>query len=393
MNRLTQLKDKSEYTIPVKKLLRVMSYDPDKIRLFGSYTYKSQPYPGDIDGGEEFIECCGTDEAVKKSAKKIQIIVQKLIEAPGYFFADFKAGLDPMYYIDIGKFTGKKIKGYNGKKIRNLLHAQAEEGLLTNKEFIERLNNASDNPTLSQWEKLDELLKDKYRVKWTYKELLAGVKELPGNRVMPLSNALKYQTNIRLDVFAPLYGKYIEASNFIIIEEIDKNGNVKYVNFRDRDIIDDLKEDVEKYAFSPYSFKPLKMAKRMWSIARLSKNNTIVKKILPLLRSSVAVLGQINSEIETLVKMLPFKLPADTYEIIVEQVDGFKDRLSSIIDFKVDVSETLNEIVDKLLHKNVKASINMLKDLKKYFMGIINENTIAYMTSKKLFPPPKQFLP
>ncbi len=399
MSILTRLKDPKQYTLPVKKLLKVISYDKEKIHPFGSFTYRSQPYPGDIDSGEEFIECCGQQDAITQIAKKIQRIIKKVLNAEGFYFADFKAGIDPLYFINIGYYDQDKLYNFNPEKILLSFTEQYKNGLLTKQEFKERKNLVDaiiDKHSRDDWENLDDLVKDKYRIKWTADELIKGKKELPGERIVKLEDTLLDKTNIRLDVFAPLYGKYLEVSNFILADEINKKGDFKPLNYKFSDMIEDLKKDIEKYSFSPSLFKPLKVAKRMWSVARLTKNLRVVEKLLPLLRSSAALLSQVSSELETISKMLHLKLPKKTIQILIQQVDEFRNRLANIIDIDLDqdeISNKLNSIISSIKNKKYNNASKKLKKLKSYFQQLSNEYSLSFMRDIGMFPPPAIFLP
>lgn len=392
-SKLVQIKNNKSFSQSVQKLYHSLTYDPKNAIVFGTYVYRAQPYPGDVDMAEVFTECCTTEQLGESIALKIKKIIKKFLSNKEYFFADFKAGIDNKYYIFIGKFDVYGLSGYDPIKIRLELNKQLKDKYLTRKEFQERIVLVKDKITFDEWEELDELLKKKYRIKWNPKEIMAGKKILPNNRCITLASVIPHNTNIRIDTFVPIDGKYIEASNFIVPQLVDNKGNSKYTNSNyEIDLPISLSDDIFKYAFSKKNFNPLKMAKRMWSFARITKNNNIVEKLIPLLRSDTAMIGQIISEMNAIIGMME-NVPKLPIKKLLQQIDNIKARLGGILEF--NISNEIYEIFDSILI-NYKPSkrldfANKLKEIVGYFKKIRNEYSLSYLQNIGLYPPPKEF--
>jgi hypothetical protein len=125
--RLNRKKVLSSYSLPEKEAISLVTFDPDVVPV-GSFSYAAQKYPGDIDimeiikvsdnlmGNKQLPgniqEARSVEHASKKIAKDIQKIVLK-IEKRGYYFADFKAGLDDeengLHWTKQEVLEGKKL--------------------------------------------------------------------------------------------------------------------------------------------------------------------------------------------------------------------------------------------------------------------------------------------
>jgi len=213
---------------------------------------------------------------------------------------------------------------------------------------------------------------------WSPEEILAE-KNKHGE---PLSFAISQKNIVKVDIIAPLNGRYIEASAFYILKS--KEG---YINITDdyfKQFANSLLVDIQEYKIT----KPFKAVKRTWSLGRLKKNESILRCLLPLVRSSVAKLAVINADLETLILLLEHnnKLNID---FILDEVSNFKERLSSLIDLKIDTDKTsiaINNII--LLFQNYKTVnneenkknlIHNIKYFHNYLLSVINSETTEYL--------------
>jgi hypothetical protein len=58
-------KSYDSFSNPIKEGIELISIEPHKAIPFGSFVYKAQPFPGDIDLNESFRACCSEDEVIK----------------------------------------------------------------------------------------------------------------------------------------------------------------------------------------------------------------------------------------------------------------------------------------------------------------------------------------
>lgn len=384
----------SSYSKPVKNIIRLLSINYDGSKPFGSFSYKDQKYPSDIDLIEVVRDCCTKDKVVNLVEGAIKNMVKLINKSDDTYLGDVKAGIDQPYNIDIGTFINDKLEGYNMDKIIQQIIQLNKKKLLSDEETTKMLLLVKHRPTYDEFQELFNMLRKHFIIRWTDKELLKGYKILPGNRKKLLKDALEDKTKLKVDVWAPINGRYIESTNFIILVEEDKDGNQKLINYDCVDIPSDLRLEIDKLSHK-YYFKPFKMVKRMWALARLIKDNDMLEILTPLLGSNIGVFYQISSEIETLILMLE-TLKKPPLEFMMKQIDEFKARLAYVNDIPFDeplVDELIDSITKYYKKLDKEKLIELLEHTKMYFKDIINKNTMNYLKKNKLFPPPMEYLP
>ena len=87
-----------------------------------------------------------------------------------------------------------------------------------------------------------------------------------------------------------------------------------------------LLEDVRKYSTEEF-YSPLKLAKRLWALSRVTDCYNMLEAINPLLGSDVAALNQVVADVETLNLILPYELEDEQITNIISEVMGFHKRL------------------------------------------------------------------
>lgn len=198
---------------------------------------------------------------------------------------------------------------------------------------------------------------------------------------------------IKLDIIAPYDGRYVEMSTFFVLKSINTYINVE------SDYFDTFKQslltDIAKYQDA----KPFKAVKRVWSLARITNGDKIMESLKNLIKSNVSLLSQINADVETLILLLEHKSDYKTNFVLAE-LDGFKEKLSTVLDIQID-NEKINLMIDniKLLYKfsedkNVDEShvlIDNLTRLHNHLLKIINRETNEYLRNANFkFPVEKE---
>lgn len=404
---LVEEKLPDSYTKNVKKNIKIISYNPDAINVYGSYKYRSQPFPGDIDISEEIIACCNSEEAKKKVPKYLSNIVKRIIRTKGNFIGDVKAGINKMFVIPHGYKKGRAIYEFNTTKFLEDIEELYGLKMLDKKQYDKLKSYAVIGISVDLWRELDEEIRLLYVLRWTVPEIVKGEKQLPGGLVMKWEDAVmqpyvayygNYINNsVKIDMWAPVGGRYIEVTNFFFIYEQDNKGKIKWVNI-DKDyynkLADSLRGEVEKY-YSKQFYKPFKMAKRMYSLARIEKiNGHDVRNLVKLFRSDVGKINQVISDIDTAITMTE-KVDKLPMAYLMNEIDEFRQRLSSVIDVDID-SETVNKPIERLLNNNKhtrKDMIDVLTKIMKYLKSLVQKATEEYLHSIGLLPPPFYYLP
>ena len=298
------------------------------------------------------------------------------------YMADFKAGLDDRYNIEyIGTIDkNNHVTEYDADKIKQQFIKLKEDSLLHKKEFLVGLELIKDNPTKKEWDALYEYIKSLYIVRWDLEDLLLGYKILRPNtsqeKKLKLEDAIQSKSTCKLDLWAPIDGRYIEITNFLVFIYVDDKGEEHIINMNIEDYILSLVKDLKKYG-SEETKNYLKYAKRLWSLANTLEEKKKLKKIFPLFSSGAAILYQISAEIEVLINILKevedkpltkkqlkkqnklvtkklrrtmeMNLHETPIPIIIKQIENFKSRIGLVYEH-FDESQTVFNLINNITH-------------------------------------------
>lgn len=212
---------------------------------------------------------------------------------------------------------------------------------------------------------------------WTVEEIMNEQ-----NGQLKLFDACFIKDVIKLDIIGPYDNRYLEMSTFFILKSINE-----YINVTN-DYFDNFKKsllvDIEHYKGT----KPFKAVKRVWSLSTISKDDKTLDMLQELIKSNIALIAQVNADVETIILLLEHGSKFDL-KFLLGELDGFKDRLSNILDVSIDF-EKINLMLDNIkllfmfrnlsedLNDNVMNSLIKLHD---YLLSIINKETLEYLNS------------
>lgn len=368
-------------------IIDLITVDPETFPV-GSFRYRAHRYPGDIDIFEKVRACCTEETAKKKIVRDIQKIALKIANArkKGVFLGDFKAGIDERFKIDIGDVDNGVVKGYDGFQVRRKIRNLYDEDLLSDSEYrklmdlapkidTEEVNDTRKNVgdvgdigdvgdvgdvenvgddhnesiTVGEWENLNNELRKYYIVRWDLDELIDGVKVLKGDKILLLGDALTSNSIVKLDIWAPIKGRYNEITNFFLLILQNSDGTEAVLNANLGDRIKQLDKDIHKYS-SPEHRNSLKLAKRLWNKALTTKDEKLYDTLYPLFDSDAAMLNQIGSEAEVIQNMLE-GLPIEEIPIktLIKQIDGFKERIMNTLEIQFNTKpffKIINSIIN-----------------------------------------------
>ncbi len=208
---------------------------------------------------------------------------------------------------------------------------------------------------------------------WTVEQIMEGT-----NNGLGLNFACKIKDVVKLDLIAPYEGRYVEMSTFYILK-----GNQGYINVNDdyfSNFETSLKKDIVEYKDS----KPFKAVKRVWSLARMRNDLARLNELKKLVNSNVALLGQINADLETIKLLLEHESVYDL-EFVINELNGFKGKISNILDIQMD-EEKIDILLDLLINQftNKQSSrvlISTIDRLHDYILEVINNETKEYLLS------------
>ena len=353
--------------------------------IYGSYVYRGQYFPGDIDIQEVITATPKNKHKIFTETQKMLVkMVKDTDDYPNIFFSEVKAGYDLRYSIVI---VSKDFM----KKITNLY----KNKLLTSEEFnkwkklyYKYIN--SNRKDIEAFAELEEDIRLKRVIRWNKKEVLQGYKILPGNYKLTLLDALKIPSQIKIDIFVWIYGRFIEMTNFFYLVSYDKNKKIiEMINYDRDNYALALVSQILKYQ-SKLFYNPFKMAKRMWGLSRELKLSKIFNKLMPIFQGRTARMNQMVGEMKTIVDMYQ-KYDNIPYDKITKQLMGFKFRMSFLYNIKGYNEDLLLKMLNSMIEKvnDKKYIIDKLTCIIDEFTKIINSKTMNWLKKYNLWPVPK----
>src|SRR5271170_3174251 len=361
-----KMKPVESFTNDIQHAIKTLVNKLDDSQVFGSFMYRAQSFPGDLDIHEIVDICCSPEDATKRMASILKKVVKRVKKTRGYYFSEVKSGNDERFIVDPDEPDYLQ-------KIKDLHH----QGLLDDEEF-NKLKYASITKDDDEKELIKEDIRQLYVLRWTEKEILQGYKILRGGKKITLAQSMNMKAHIKIDILAPINGKYIEVTNFFILGYYDKNGDHALINSDDFDYVKGLLDQIKKLSSKAF-FNPFKLAKRMWGLARHLKNKKLLDILTPLMQSGIARMNQIKSEIEV-IQLILEKVKSPPLATLKKQIDDFKSRLSYVYDIvlsDIPIYDMIDKIVNgKMSKEKIIKSLEIIKEtLKKE----VSENALNFL--------------
>lgn len=415
---------KDLYTISLKSGFDKELVPENRLDPFGSYINRVSDYYGDIDGIQLISHAKSKEEIISQTTKSIVNIVKKINKSKNKWFSEIKAGIDKMFYFDIGKCVNG-IYRFSDRLIRNT-EILYKNGLLSDIEY-KVIHNVIDNKFEGNGDDYDiifNLFRKKWLLRWTDKEILQKYKLLPrpdGDIKYRLEDAISDNTILKIDMLA--YNdnnKFIEVTNFIMIGwnkgkefipiNIDPETHTPFY----------LRVPIEELYYSNYHYNPFKVVKRAfaflkyiyrkWDTDALKENKTnfltrgitkqLVEELLrgyaDILDSRINILYTIVSELDT-IKLIMERVPNPPIKKINNRIDMLRDPLSNVLEIDDEglrILASTDGLFDQIMdEKDKQVKLKMIIDTMKLFKDIINFWTIAYFDQLGLNPPSEVILP
>lgn len=403
--QVTELIDKEAYPMDVINTIKILSLNKDEpAHIFGSYNYKRQQFAGDVDLVETDTEATNIEEAVNNLEKKLMDIFKKISTTPGYYFSEFKAGVDNRYDINVGKLQNGKFTRSNPVEFMQKIMILSNTGLIDKKD-IDKLftiyNKNSNDVTSDDYDIAFSILRNYRIIRWTLAELLEGKKKLRGNKIITLNEALYYNSPIKIDLVAYINNKFVEVTNFIVFV-LEKDGQQIVLNDKQNvltdlktHMIDGLQNEIDKVFFSTMFFNPFKGIKRLWSLARQYGDTVMINFLNPIISGEISRLYQKKGDIDTIINVYEIYGDSSPFEQMIVELDNMKIELDRIIEFDIkqialDFSNIVNlsekgEITFPIL-------IHGLEIMKRRINEEISYQTMLWLT-KNNFAFPENYLP
>ncbi len=435
------------YTKEIVQNIILIAHNPEEARPFGSYLYRSQPYPGDIDLFEGDIPVCkgkcSDDQADKSASKIFKDVILRVAKTKGVYLGDIKLGKDVELYIvltaekgisgnlryttlppdrDFKKVQLKEFDIEHNKKVIDYVLSEDLISKESHKELYQILDN-DDYPFL-KLSKFFEKIRQLLTLRWSFKEIQQGYKLLgnskftmeeafgdyfltdTGEKEHPIhsvdrTTSIKYEKSVqdkeqdiplaKIDMWTPIQGKFIELTNLMTFTYLGPDNKRKELTYGHNNIRDDLKGEIAKYYWNPLFDKPMKYAKRIFSLARFNNDLPVARKMMDLFHSDINMLNMINSHVDTLESMVR-RIAKPPLAEIRKQIEEMKTLVVKIINIKDFDYQHYLEVLDGLTKMNKKDLAEGLHSVHEEFGEIIKERVREWLIKEKLYPAPKAYL-
>jgi hypothetical protein len=384
----------------------------EDISPYGSFALRL-PYPGDVDLVEDFKECCTVEDVINKFSSKIKVIMKNIEDTKDILMTEFKMGLDERYNLDVGKLSeGVYVPN---PQLKNDIHKLKNKKLI-NSEQEKYMIGALDNPMYAHMGHLSsipyDLIREELRkfciLRWSETDVERGFINLPLGKKMTIKQALHYKTDVKIDLIDFASNTFVEITNYILLI-VTKDGRPHYIVNRDhnysdqyivQDLVDGLKEEIEKLFYSKIYFNPFKGAKRLFALARHFNDNYILEKIFPLLDSGIAQLYQIKSELAAIRLVLDianFNRYNDLFYKIISRLQQLRNIIPNILEIshELDDSIKLFEIPRKKgdSEKNLMMASKQITELIERLLKVIDKYTMKFLSDAQIYPIMRNYLP
>jgi hypothetical protein len=383
-NTLLQTRAMNSLSMDTINAIKLLTIDPRyPPKIVGSFKYIVHEYPADIDLFEYYETCCTIEKAAAQIAKRFINIMKEIKLQKEVYLGDFKAGHDNRYKINIGIVRNKKIMGYNPQRIRTAIYNLQRRGLLSADEMDYWLLKVIDSPTISEYIDLEALVRTKYIVRWNEDEIIQGFKILPLNYKLKLEDALQQKSVVKIDIWLYLNMRYVEMTNWYMLTCIDKKKNKINLSMKMSQYNESLMNDIKHYsAINKY----MKVAKRLWLLAIMQKNEGLMLNLYSIFGSGAAKMYQIVGESETIRNILK-KREHVKFEMMKQNAEDWKTRLGTVMSDILPVEDAyiifkkINEFIDA---KNVQAMLFILQNIEEGLTLHINNYVKSYFDSNNI---------
>jgi len=314
------------FSSDIVRILNTFSFtNGDNIEVLGSMGLRSQQYASDYDGYEQVnLHYKNVSDALSYLANKFQSIIKKLSKIPHCYVGDIKCGAKDEWrvitndcYID----DKNEVRNYDSKKAHLRVYSLFSQKVIKKNELEESIKLLPDEMTAEDLVRAKKYLKF-HIVRWTPEEVAKGHKILRDGSKFTLEDGFQSPGITKVDAIALVEsGRYAE---FSVIYSFRNNGVVL-----NNEPIDAKKSLIESIVSERLEGNPFKVLKRKLSLARINKDETLVKKYTEILNSDLGRLYLVLSDVGTLIQLLQNESRVPLIHIRRE-IDQFKNRLANV---------------------------------------------------------------
>jgi len=259
------------------------------------------------------------------------------------------------------RMSGRKVVGYNQKEELAHLSKLWQNKIVTHDEFMMMSDLLTPSMTISESVKARK--EGRFGVlRWTPKDVYDGYLKLRDGKIMYLTEAVKTKGITKVDLVAWIQDKYVEVSNIIVFTNRSGKPLPKLNNLKES-----LSENLLAYEVDG---NYIKVAKRMFAIAKLRKDTETIDTLLDILNSQLGSLYLVTADLEVL-QEFPSAINSSRKRL---QLDLMRDRFA------------------KLFYPEFNKAVPSLK-LLPVLEEVLQRETKKALEEEGLLPIPKDYLP
>lgn len=374
--------------------IHLISFTKQKAHIFGSYQFRFRNWASDIDLIEQ-INGNNEKELVQNFTKKIQQITRNIIKAPEHYYTEVKLGLDDVYSLDFFGTLDNGIMNFK-KTFQANLKKYFDYNLISKEEYYKIL--AAQQISIIHPEKGNDVFdfiysffRNKRVLRWSSDEILQGFKIVREQKIT-IEKAIYHNTFVKIDMISNINHSFIEVTNIVVFAYL-KDGKWYPINFCPEKLHTEegLLEEIDKLYYSNKFYSPMKVCKRLFSVALIHKDYNYINDLVPILQSNISALYQIKANIEAILAVLE-KAKKPPIKEINRQLDEIKVKFQSILEINRDSLKLIFQFMNDIIkEKDIKKKYDDLKFLFTNVKEIINTNAIVLMNKYHVNPP--KYLP
>lgn len=328
----------NQYSKPLIKILKAISFGTPNV--VGSSADPTIMYSADYDLIENVIYRSNSVSLFKRKITQIHKIGK---------IVDIKCGeISQWNLLKKGYIENSKVKDYSQKDELAHLAYLWQNQIITHDEFM--IGSKILKPHLDAIDFLVARKELRFGIlRWSIAEIQKGYKELRDKSIFYLEDAFKSKGITKLDVVAWIINKYVEFSNIILWA--NRSGKAyAYIP----SVKKSLKENILEFeADGNY----VKVAKRMFSLAKQYKDTTVVELLTSILNSPLGKLYLVVSDMEILEEFPT----AITQSRKRKELDLLKDQFAKLYfpELSDATPDTKLTYLTDILQENMKKSLEI----------------------------------
>jgi hypothetical protein len=347
-------------TIDIINTITMSKGNKKQFLIQGSSSLSSQTYYGDYDLLERidesiFKNVISFDDYIDKVVKKFQQVVKTVLSMKLVYISDIKCG---------------EISDWNVSNVNQLKKLYSNK-IITDDELETAINEFNC--------KICFRTRRFGIIRWTPQDILNGYIILRNNTKYTLHDAIKNKTALtKMDVVAYVDNKFIEFS--IIYRFTYKNNDISTAI---ENVFHSFYQSTE---MSYLEEKYFKVIKRLFSIARLERDNEQLARLNTVLNSDLGRIYSVISDIDTIIYILE-NIKYIPEKRINTEIQEFRKRLTNVYTLKKWVKlelPILKHIHSIQFIKSRKDLIEKLKKLKIILNHILNYYSLQFLIDNNM---------